>query len=79
MAFGLPAIVSDASGIHEMLEHGETGFVVRAGDIDGLCAALASAADSRLRLRAMGRAARELVQPQSWRGFGDRLVALLEG
>ena len=40
MSQGVPAIVSDAGGSPEVVEHGKTGFVVAAGDASAITAAV---------------------------------------
>lgn len=44
-AKGVPAIVSDVSGIAEWIEHGKTGWRIPAGDISALAASLEAAKD----------------------------------
>jgi glycosyltransferase involved in cell wall biosynthesis len=39
-ACGLPVVASDAGGTPEIVRHGETGFVYRCRDLDGLEGAL---------------------------------------
>jgi glycosyltransferase involved in cell wall biosynthesis len=58
-AAGKPAVVSDIGGLGDIVVDGETGFLVRPGDRDGLRAALRGlCGDPALRER-MGAAARE--------------------
>lgn len=58
-SLGIPVVVSDRGGLPEMVEHGEDGLVVAAGDVDGLRNAVARlAADARLAER-FGAAGRE--------------------
>jgi glycosyltransferase involved in cell wall biosynthesis len=62
----LPLVLSDRVGAaHDLLAHGENGFIVAAEDVDATAAALERlAADPALR-KAMGERSRELV-----RGWG---------
>jgi glycosyltransferase involved in cell wall biosynthesis/GT2 family glycosyltransferase len=63
MALGRPVIGTDNSGMAEMIEHGESGLIVRAGDADHLAEALIELhAMPRDRRWAMGRAARARVR-----------------
>jgi len=59
MAAGRPVVASDAGGLPEMVEHGETGLVFPAGDVDALADCLQALLTDPARARAMGRRARE--------------------
>lgn len=73
MATGLPVIVTDACGAADLVRHGETGWIVPAGDERALAAAIEHALANRAGLAPMGEAARRLIQE---RGAGDPLDAL---
>jgi len=61
MATGLPVIATDVGGLSEVVRHGETGLLVRSGDVTALADALQTvASDSEFRSKA-GRAGRELA------------------
>ncbi|MCM2359956.1 MAG: glycosyltransferase [Geobacteraceae bacterium] len=60
-ASGLPVIVSDQGGPKELMADGETGIVVRAGDRDGLVAAILFFLANREKIGEMGRNAREFT------------------
>jgi glycosyltransferase involved in cell wall biosynthesis len=64
-------VASDAPGCREVVRPGETGLLVRPGDIEGLAAAIAALAGDPLRRNAMGHAARALVE----REFTEAMVA----
>ncbi len=62
MAHGVPAVVTNAAGIHENVDHGKTGFVVQTND----AAAIADKirvfyTDNTLR-KTMGQAARQRLK-----------------
>ena len=38
MACGVPVIGSDAGGLPEVVKHGETGFLLPVGDVEGMAA-----------------------------------------
>lgn len=61
MAQSIPAVVSDAGGMPELVVHGETGWVVESGSVPALAAGLQQAWQQRERLPAMGRRARERI------------------
>lgn len=57
MALGAPVVASDAGGLSEIIEHGSSGVLFPAGDVDALAGALASVlTDSSLRERIAGAA-----------------------
>jgi glycosyltransferase involved in cell wall biosynthesis len=43
MAFGVPVVASDIGGLREIVEHGQSGWLVPAGDSSALAAAILSA------------------------------------
>ena len=62
MAAGLPVVATSVGGCPELVEHGETGYLVDPGDTSALSGALCRLLDDAdLRLR-MGRAARARVR-----------------
>jgi len=62
MACGLPVITTDRCGAAEWLREGESGWIVPAGEIDPLAAALEEALRRRSALREMGTVARRQVE-----------------
>jgi glycosyltransferase involved in cell wall biosynthesis len=59
MAHGVPVIASDVGGLPEMVEPGNGGWLVPAGDPTALARAITSAAVDQDRLRAQGQKARQ--------------------
>jgi glycosyltransferase involved in cell wall biosynthesis len=53
---GLPAVATDVGGVAQIVRDGETGVLVRPGDVDGLTAGLVRALAERSRLGAAARA-----------------------
>jgi L-malate glycosyltransferase len=62
MAAGRPVVATDIGGAAEIVEEGETGFVVPAADPEALAAAIASVLRKPDRGRGMGAAGRERVR-----------------
>jgi len=63
MAHGLPVVATRVGGIPEVVDSGEDGFLVDAGDVDGLVAAIESLlSDAALRTRMGARARRKVVE-----------------
>jgi glycosyltransferase involved in cell wall biosynthesis len=71
MARGIPAIVSDQTGVHEILTDGEDGWIVPAGDAGRLADVLALAIGDPARRRGVGVAARETMSHWTWRRFDE--------
>lgn len=77
MAYGKPVVAFRAGATPEWLAHGETGFLVERGDIDGLAWRIRELlADPALRLR-MGRAAKVRVSHEFSRE--QHLAAICDG
>jgi len=62
MHAGLPVLSTRAGGVGDVLEAGETGYVIDVDDVDALTARLADCLDDQAGLEAMGRRAREAAQ-----------------
>ena len=59
MAHGVPVIASDAGGLPEIIEPGNGGWLIPAGDPEALARAITDAATNMDVLRAQGHKARE--------------------
>jgi glycosyltransferase involved in cell wall biosynthesis len=83
MGRGLPAIVSAATGVAELLTDRRDGFVVETGSCEALRDAIAEACDDRAALERMGHAAFETARRRPWSRFehevGDVVARLLAG
>jgi glycosyltransferase involved in cell wall biosynthesis len=80
MACGLPVVASDASGVADLLPHGEAsgGVVVPPGDATALASALARLLDDPVRAQDLGaRAKRRLKREFSLDVVGRRLRVLM--
>lgn len=62
LACGLPVIVTAEAGASECVRHRQTGWVIPAGDVQALAAALQEALDRRQELWSMGQRARADVE-----------------
>jgi glycosyltransferase involved in cell wall biosynthesis len=80
MGVGKPAIVSTATGVKDLIEHGVSGHIVGAGDVEALAESLRYFAADRRRLRTMGEAAHETARRYTWHRFrqnvGDLVASL---
>jgi glycosyltransferase involved in cell wall biosynthesis len=79
MAAGRAVIASRIGGLPEVVEDGETGFLVTPGDVDELHDRLAALLNDPGRADRMGRAAREVaLQRFTWRACAARCLAAYE-
>jgi glycosyltransferase involved in cell wall biosynthesis len=76
-ACGRPVIASRIGGVPEVLENGETGLMVPAGEIESLARAILELAGDPARCEAMGRAGRTYVRDHyRWANSVDRMSNL---
>ncbi|HMO85091.1 MAG TPA: glycosyltransferase, partial [Lacipirellulaceae bacterium] len=68
--YGIPVITSDAGGLREIVQDGETGFQVSAGDVESLAERMSAICESRQL------AARLATQAFEWNAarFGDESI-----
>jgi glycosyltransferase involved in cell wall biosynthesis len=79
MACGLPAVAVDAHGPAEIVEAGETGWLVPPDDLDALAAALTEAVDDDAERRRRGAAAYEAARGRySWPALARGLARVYE-
>jgi len=78
-AAGLPVVGFDAGGLSEAIEHGKTGLLVEAEDVDALSGAIATLMNDEEARRQMGAAGRDRMrQAFSIAAMADQHVALYE-
>lgn len=65
-ACGTPVVASNSPGIRESVRDGETGFLVRHGDVAGMAAAFARLAGDPALVAAMGAKARVFAESFTW-------------
>jgi glycosyltransferase involved in cell wall biosynthesis len=78
MGCGVPAIVSDETGISDLMTNGESGIVVKTGSVRQLMAALDHCCANPRQLRHMGDAAYEAARLYPWERFRSAFTALTE-
>ena len=76
-ACGTPVVASDSPGIRESVRNGETGFLVRHGDIGALAAAMDRLAASPELVEQMGVRARAFAETFTWERCADETEAHL--
>ena len=65
-ASGLPVLVTDAGGPQELMRHGETGYVCRAGDPEDFCWRITGLWVDPARRTEMRAAARSYAEARTW-------------
>jgi glycosyltransferase involved in cell wall biosynthesis len=65
-ACGTAVIASDSPGIRESVRNGETGFLVRHGDVEGLAAAMKQLASDRSLVERLGAQGRSFATTFTW-------------
>jgi glycosyltransferase involved in cell wall biosynthesis len=79
MACGLPAIAVDAHGPGQIVDHGETGWLVEPDDEEALAEALVEAVNEGEERRRRGAAARaEIRATYSWPSLAERVAGIYE-
>lgn len=78
MGFGKPAIVSDQTGISDLISHGTNGLIVKSGSPDQLSGAIRFFCEEPRRVREMGEAAYETAKEWPWERFGRGLAAITD-
>ncbi len=65
-ACGTPVLASDSPGIRESVRDGETGYLVKHGDVAALASAMSRMADALPLVESMGVAARSFAEQFTW-------------
>lgn len=77
MGRGVPAIVSDETGIVDLLEHGRDARVVATGSVEALRDEIARACGAPAALGRLGAEAFETARRRPWARFEEEVVALV--
>jgi D-inositol-3-phosphate glycosyltransferase len=76
MACGTPVVGTRVGGLQKLIEHGESGLLVPAGDYQALAEAIARVlTDPRLRMH-LAHGARDRAEHYTWKSVGDKIEAL---
>jgi glycosyltransferase involved in cell wall biosynthesis len=62
MASGVPVVSTDFAGVEELITHGESGFIVRRGDVSGMADRIESLLRNAEQRRQVGESGRRLVR-----------------
>lgn len=77
-ACGTPSVVSDSPGLRESVRHGETGTLVRHGDVSALAGALRELLKDKDLRRKMSIQAHDFAQGFSWDASASGVESLLQ-
>jgi glycosyltransferase involved in cell wall biosynthesis len=77
MGFGKPAILSDETGISEIMTHMHDGYIVPTGSVKELKKSILYFYENKKRSKEMGEAAYETAMRYSWRRFRIELDSLI--
>jgi glycosyltransferase involved in cell wall biosynthesis len=77
LACGVPIICTDNTGGADIIQHGESGWVIPAGDAAALADCLSWALAHRRHLRGMREAARAVAEQYSWSRFREGIRQVL--
>jgi len=77
-ACGTPSIASDSPGLRDSVRHGETGYLVAHGDVDGLAARMLELAGDRMLVERLGVSGRRHAESLSWEAAADATEAHLD-
>jgi len=76
MACGTPVVGTRVGGLQTLIEHGESGLLVPAGDDEALAAAIEQLlTDHRLRMH-LAHGARDRAEHYTWQSVGEKIDAL---
>lgn len=76
-ACATPVVASDSPGIRESVRDGETGYLVRHGDVEALAAAFRRLTSDRALVESLGTAGRRFAQEFTWERAADQTEQLL--
>lgn len=77
-ACGTPVIASDSPGLRESVRHGETGFLVRHGDVPAMAVWFRRIAADRALVDTLGRGGRRFAETFTWERAADETEAHFE-
>ncbi len=77
MATGLPVLVSEHVGAKEVIDEGDTGWVVPAEDVDALAAQMRWCIEHPEQVREMHDACVDAAQDYSWEAYRERVTEVL--
>ena len=78
MACGLPVIATRNAGADDLIDDGETGFLVPIRSPEAIAEKISWCAANRERISGMGIAAQERAATLTWRGYGENVLRAIQ-
>jgi len=78
MACGLPLIATQNAGADDLIDEGETGFLVPIRSPEAIAEKISWCATHRERISGMGIAAQRRAATLTWRGYGEKVLAAIQ-
>jgi glycosyltransferase involved in cell wall biosynthesis len=76
-ACGTPSLASDSPGLRDSVRHGETGYLVPHGDVEGLASRMLELAGDPQVVSRLGAGARAFAESLTWERTADETEAQL--
>lgn len=77
LSAGMPLIITQESGVGELMDDGKNGWIVEAMSVDSLVDALEKADAARPSMDEMAASAYAAVKDYTWQAYGDRAAKIL--
>lgn len=77
MAFGMPILCSDHSGINDLVEDGINGYVFQTGNLEDLKSKICWFIENKSKCFSMGKRSREIALEHTWERYYDDFAKIL--
>lgn len=77
MAFGMPILCSDHSGINDLVEDGINGYVFQTGNLEDLKSKICWFIENKSKCCSMGKRSREIALEHTWERYYDDFAKIL--
>ena len=78
MAFGMPILCSDHSGVNDLVENGVNGYVFQTGNIEDLKDKICWFVKNKERCISMGKRSREIAQEHTWERYYEDFARIIK-
>lgn len=77
MAFGMPILCSDHSGVNDLVENGVNGYVFQTGNLEDLKNKICWFVKNKEKCSSMGKRSREIALEHTWERYYDDLARII--